>query len=335
MADGGAAAEPAQTLSGLSVKFTEGRGGSATWRLGCDAKRIGDKDWSPEHDSALLNALRALEALQGLPAGPRARDAAAWQRAQAELRYVRSELAAPSHKPERVRDHKCSPGYDCVGCKQVRPRLPAAACAAATLETPLHVPPRALRMARCGRTARRRFAPRPISAAHSSANSPTGRCSSPGRGAGGLVSVSPERVVLQTNCLPLGFPRPQCLYKWTAEQAEIWLRMCSHELAQLRVSQGDAALPPWHVGGGSGRLSPGNLGASFEDGTPRESARWSRSGSLSGRSTPPSGRVTPTASPGGRDTPPPSPRGSASYPPMSPKRDSAAAVLVQMDGGAG
>ena len=126
MADGGAAAEPAQTLSGLSVKFTEGRGGSATWRLGCDAKRIGDKDWSPEHDSALLNALRALEALQGLPAGPRARDAAAWQRAQAELRYVRSELAAPSHKPERVRDHKCSPGYDCVGCKQVRPRLPAA-----------------------------------------------------------------------------------------------------------------------------------------------------------------------------------------------------------------
>ena len=207
MADGGAAADAAQALSGLSVKFTEGRGGSATWRLGCDAKRIGDKDWSPEHDSALLNALRALEALQGLPAGPRARDAAAWQRAQTELRFVRSELAAPAHKPERVREHKCSPGYDCVGCKQVRPRLPTAGCAATTLETLLHVPPRALLVARCGRITAPRAGPRPTSAASSKRVCPTGSCAGQGCGAGGLVSASPERVVLKLTASHLAFPR--------------------------------------------------------------------------------------------------------------------------------
>ena len=149
MADGDAASAAAQ-LSGLSVKFTEGRGGSATWRLGCDAKRVADAaGWSAEHDAALLSALRALEALQGLPGGPKARDASAWLRAQNELRFVRSELAAPAFKPERAREHKCSPGYDCIGCKQVRR---PGACAGPTLET-LPVPSRRARCLRRGATA--------------------------------------------------------------------------------------------------------------------------------------------------------------------------------------
>jgi hypothetical protein len=187
MADGAAAADGAQpTLSGLSVKFTEGRGGSATWRLGCDAKRAADsKEWTQEHDEALVNALRALEALQGLPAGPKARDASAWQRALTELRYVRSELAGPAHKPERGRQHTCSPGYDCVGCKQVRPRLPPACCGAATLETLQHVPPRALAVARCGIISAAHAAPRPISAGPSKAGCPTRRAALGRPGAGG------------------------------------------------------------------------------------------------------------------------------------------------------
>ena len=122
MADSGAA--EADPLAGYSLKFTEGRGGTATWRLGCDAKRVAEAGWTEAHDKALKNAMRALEALQGLPAGPKARDANAWLRAQAELRFVRAELAAPSFKPDRGRDHKCTPGYDCVGCKQVRAGLP-------------------------------------------------------------------------------------------------------------------------------------------------------------------------------------------------------------------
>jgi hypothetical protein len=187
MADGASAADAAQpTLSGLSVKFTEGRGGSATWRLGCDAKRAAEsKEWTQEHEEALVNALRALEALQGLPAGPKARDAAAWQRALTELRYVRSELAGPAHKPERGRQHTCSPGYDCVGCKQVRPRLPPACCGAATLETLQHVPPRALAVARCGTISAARAAPRPISAGPSKAGCPTRRAALGRPGAGG------------------------------------------------------------------------------------------------------------------------------------------------------
>ena len=139
MAAGGGADAP-QSLSGLVVKFTEGRGGSATWKLGCDAKRAAEAGWSDAHDTALVNALRALEALQGLPGGPKARDANAWLRAQAELRFVRAELAAPAFKPDRGKGHKCSPGYDCLGCRQVRARQ---ALWRATLEIRQPVPLRA------------------------------------------------------------------------------------------------------------------------------------------------------------------------------------------------
>ena len=125
-------ADAAANLAGLAVRFAENKkAGGGTWRLGCDAKRVAEAGWTDGHDKALSNALRALEALQGLPSGPKARDANAWLRAQAQLRFVRAELAAPSFKPDRGRDHKCSPGYDCVGCKQAR--APAPSLSAATL----------------------------------------------------------------------------------------------------------------------------------------------------------------------------------------------------------
>ena len=73
----------APTLAGYQVRFAEGRGGTATWRLGCDAKRVAEAGWTNAHDEALMNAMRALEALQGLPAGPKARDANAWRRSAA------------------------------------------------------------------------------------------------------------------------------------------------------------------------------------------------------------------------------------------------------------
>jgi hypothetical protein len=123
MADGDGPDASAITLSGLQIRFVEGRSGG-TWRLGCDAKRVAEAGWTDGHEKALSNSLRALEALQGLPSGPKARDANAWLRAQAQLRFVRAELAAPTFKLDRPRDHKCSPGYDCVGCKQARAPAP-------------------------------------------------------------------------------------------------------------------------------------------------------------------------------------------------------------------
>jgi hypothetical protein len=90
------------------------------WVLACKAKQATDVVWRPQHDGALLEALRALEALGGLPQGAPAKSDVSWEAAETQLRAVKAGLAASWAKCVRGTNHACSPGYDANGCKQVR-----------------------------------------------------------------------------------------------------------------------------------------------------------------------------------------------------------------------
>jgi len=115
------AAETQAALSRLTVRFSEGRGSEATWRLGVDVEHcVTEAAWQSEHDAVLLSALRGLEALGGLPHGIAARSPAAWETTAHELRALKAICQTSSVVPTRGRNHACNPGYDSAGCKQVR-----------------------------------------------------------------------------------------------------------------------------------------------------------------------------------------------------------------------
>ena len=111
----------AKKLAGLTVHFNEARGSNSTWRMGVDVRMaVTDPGWQPEHDEALLNALQGISELGGLPSGLAARSTESWEAAISKLRAIKGGLTASGVKPERGRNHKCNPGYDVAGCKQVR-----------------------------------------------------------------------------------------------------------------------------------------------------------------------------------------------------------------------
>ena len=119
-AEGVAAAVAQRELWALRVRFDEG---STTWRVGC-AAHPGPlaAGWSAAHDAGLLTALRELSALGGLPKGAAKKSVEAWGAAEAALRSVHSALhAAGGAKLDAgLASHKCAPGYETSGCKQVR-----------------------------------------------------------------------------------------------------------------------------------------------------------------------------------------------------------------------
>jgi hypothetical protein len=131
MDDTGAADQRA--LAALpAVRFYEGTltvGDSVTWCVGCDALRDTDATWQRPHDRALLEALRALAALGGLPSGVKARRETSWSSAESALLAIKEVLlnclgdALQGYvevKLERAHGHACEPGLDSDGCRQVR-----------------------------------------------------------------------------------------------------------------------------------------------------------------------------------------------------------------------
>ena len=114
--DGGGGAAQAE-LCALRVRFE-------CFRLGCNAAHAGPlaAGWSAAHDAGLLTALRELSELGGLPNGAAKKSPSAWSETEAKLQAARSALLAAGGAKLDVDEtgHKCTPGYDVAGCKQVR-----------------------------------------------------------------------------------------------------------------------------------------------------------------------------------------------------------------------
>ncbi len=90
---------------GARVVFIESS--SQRWLLACKAKQATDAVWRPQHDGALLEALRALEALGRLPQGAPAKSDVSWEAAETQLRAIKAGLAASwakcvRHQPPRL-----------------------------------------------------------------------------------------------------------------------------------------------------------------------------------------------------------------------------------------
>ena len=135
----GAPMDTASTLVALSgLRFTEGRASgpvpSVSWKVGCNPRLavVDTKAWSYHHEEVLVEALRALSALGGLPAGPVSSDPESWANTLTTLRSLRELLRStpplPSDQPFRAgrsvpgrSRHECRPGYAPSSCcRQVR-----------------------------------------------------------------------------------------------------------------------------------------------------------------------------------------------------------------------
>jgi hypothetical protein len=116
----GATGAGADVCAALGARVVFNESSSQRWLLCCKAKQATDAVWRPQHDGALLEALRALEALGGLPQGAPAKSDVSWESAEGALKSVKAGLAASWAKPQRGNQHACSPGYDANGCKQAR-----------------------------------------------------------------------------------------------------------------------------------------------------------------------------------------------------------------------
>jgi hypothetical protein len=111
----GATGAGADVCAALGARVVFNESSAQRWLLCCKAKQATDAVWRPQHDGALLEALRALEALGGLPQGAPAKSDVSWESAEAALKSVKAGLAASWAKPQRGNQHACSPGYDANG----------------------------------------------------------------------------------------------------------------------------------------------------------------------------------------------------------------------------